>query len=204
MGGLEFVPYDQKATTAFFKAKEEEAKREAERAKKGGKGGKGGQQKGGAGGAAAPKKPAAKEESKGPAPKAAPASAQAQVIVPPQASFEVNPRHDSLEVQLANNQWLGGQKLSKADHVAFEEIKATPPRAESHPNTFAWYAQVGKFKPEVRQTWKGEAVIPAPVINREEKKAPAAAAEDDIDEDDLFGDGGDDDGAAAEALKKKG
>ena len=43
MGGLEFMPYDPKATAAFFKAKEEEAKREAEKAKKGGKGGKGGQ-----------------------------------------------------------------------------------------------------------------------------------------------------------------
>ena len=67
MGGLEFMPYDQKATAAFFKAKEEEAKREAERAKKGGKGGKGGDKKGAAAGnAAAPKKPAAKEEKKAP------------------------------------------------------------------------------------------------------------------------------------------
>ena len=150
MGGLEFMPYDQKATAAFFKAKEEEAKREAERAKKGGKGGKGGDKKGAAAGnAAAPKKPAAKEESKAPEPKAA-AAGPAKVFVPSQANFDVNLRHDSLEVQLANYQWLGGTKLSKADHLAFEEIKNTPPRAESHPNTFAWYAQVRKFKPEIR------------------------------------------------------
>ena len=36
MGGVEFIPYDTKATATFFKTKEEEAKREAEKAKKGG------------------------------------------------------------------------------------------------------------------------------------------------------------------------
>lgn len=41
MGGIDFIPYDEKCKTAFFKAKAEEEKREAERAKKGGnKGGK--------------------------------------------------------------------------------------------------------------------------------------------------------------------
>ena len=70
MGGMEFLPYDQKATTAFFKAKAEEEKRAAEAAKK--KGGK----KGGAAKEkdAGQKKPAAAqqqpEEVKG-APKAA-------------------------------------------------------------------------------------------------------------------------------------
>lgn len=37
MGGLEFMPYNEKATKAFFKNKEEEAKKEAERQKKQGK-----------------------------------------------------------------------------------------------------------------------------------------------------------------------
>ena len=40
MGGMEFMPYDEKAKTAFFKAKAEEEKREAEAAKKAKKGGK--------------------------------------------------------------------------------------------------------------------------------------------------------------------
>ena len=62
--------------------------------------------------------------------------------------------------------WLGGQKQSKADHDAYEEIKATPPRAESHPNTFAWYSLVAKYAPKVRQTWKGEAVVAAPEFKR--------------------------------------
>ena len=70
MGGIEFLPYDEKAKNAFFKAKEEEAKREAEKAKKGGnKGGKGKKE-----GGAAAQKPA-KEESKKPA---APAKAAKQ------------------------------------------------------------------------------------------------------------------------------
>ena len=105
MGGLEFMPYDKKATAAFFKAKEEEAKREAEKAKKGGKGGKGGKK------AEAAKPAAAKEEKKqaAPAKKAAEApQAAPQVFVPPQPKFDVNLRHDSLEVQLASNAWLGG------------------------------------------------------------------------------------------------
>ena len=40
MGGMEFMPYDEKAKAAFFKAKAEEEKREAEAAKKAKKGGK--------------------------------------------------------------------------------------------------------------------------------------------------------------------
>ena len=53
MGGMEFMPYDERAKTAFFKAKAEEEKREAEAAKKGAK-------KGGKKDAKAPKeKPAA-------------------------------------------------------------------------------------------------------------------------------------------------
>lgn len=94
MGGLDFMPYNKKSTDAFFKAKAEEEKREAERAKKGGKGGKGGK--------AAADKPAAakKEETKKPAePKAAAASAApAQVMFPKVPDFTVNLRHDSLEV----------------------------------------------------------------------------------------------------------
>lgn len=39
MGGLEFMPYNEKSTKAFFKSKEEEAKKEAEKAKKAAKGG---------------------------------------------------------------------------------------------------------------------------------------------------------------------
>lgn len=59
MGGIDFIPYDQKAVAKFFKNKEDEAKREAQKAgAKGGKGGKGG----------------AKEEKKQAAPKQAKAA----------------------------------------------------------------------------------------------------------------------------------
>lgn len=73
MGGIEFMPYDEKSKTAFFKAKAEEEKREAERAKKAPKGGK-------KGGAAAAKPAAPKEESKKPAAgkKETPAAASSQ------------------------------------------------------------------------------------------------------------------------------
>ena len=98
MGGLEMIPYDQKAVDAFFKAREEEAKREAERAKKGGKAKKGGDK---------PKAAAGEETKAAPAQKKAPAAAgsaapaQAKVLVPTPQKFQVNLRHDSLEVQLA-------------------------------------------------------------------------------------------------------
>ena len=100
MGGVEFIPYNVKSSAAFFKAKAEEEKREADKLKKGGKTAKPAQPK------------AAGEESKKPAtqPKAAPVAtaAKASVMVPPQPKFTVSARHDSLEIQLAGNQWLGG------------------------------------------------------------------------------------------------
>ncbi len=121
--------------------------------------------------------------------------------MPSQPKFTVNPRHDSLEVQLAGNQWLGGQKLSAADRVCYEEIKATPPRAESHPNAFAWYSLVSKFSPEVQSKWTGDAVIPAPAITKKVAAKVAAPAEDEFDP---FADDPAADAAAAEAMKAKG
>ena len=61
MGGMEFMPYDEKAKTAFFKAKAEEEKKEAERLKKEKKGGKK-DAKAPKGGAAAAQQKPAKEE----------------------------------------------------------------------------------------------------------------------------------------------
>lgn len=100
MGGIDFVPYDKKATAAFFKSKAEEEKREAEKAKKGGKTAKpAGAVKGGS--AAAGKKAEETKKAAAPAKKGAEAAQAApQVLVPPQQKFEVNLRHDSLELQL--------------------------------------------------------------------------------------------------------
>jgi len=198
MGGLDFVPYDTKATAAFFKSKAEEEKREAEKAKKGGKSNKpAGAVKGGS--AAAGKNATDTKKAAAPAKKGAEAAQAApQVLVPPQQKFEVNLRHDSLELQLQGHQYLGGQKQCKADNDAFEEIKSTPPRPESHPNTFAWYAIVGKFTPEIRAKWTGDAKIPATTFNRAAAGATAKAADE---FDDLFD--GEDDTEAQAAMAKK-
>ena len=95
MGGIDFIPYNEKSKDAFFKAKIEEEKREAEKAKKA----KG--KKPAAAKPAGAAKPAAakKEESKKVAPVAA-AAGPAQVVFPAAAKFTVNLRHDSLELQL--------------------------------------------------------------------------------------------------------
>lgn len=60
MGGMDFIPYDEKKTAAFFKSKAEEEKKAAEKAKKGGKAKPDAKPKA----AAAPKKPV--EETKKP------------------------------------------------------------------------------------------------------------------------------------------
>ena len=121
-------------------------------------------------------------------------------MVPSAPKFTVNPRHDSLEVQLADYAWLGGTKQCAADHLAYEEIKSTPPRAESHPATFAWYAMIGKFSEKIRATWKRDAVVKAPETKKAAKATPAAAAEDEFDP---FADDPEADAAAAESMKKK-
>jgi len=71
--------------------------------------------------------------------------------------------------------------MCQADHVAYEEIKNTPPRPDHHPNTFAWYSLVSKFSPAIRATWKGDAVVAAPVFERKAAAAQAAPVEDDFD-----------------------
>ena len=149
MGGMEFLPYDQKATAAFFKAKAEEEKRAAEAAKK--KGGK----KGGAAKEkdAGQKKPAAAqqqpEEVKG-APKAAVQEIKFGTAVPELAQ-DMKDLFNALEVQLQGHQYMAGQKPGAADREAIEKIKkGSIPRPDSHPNVFAWYAMVSKIKPETR------------------------------------------------------
>ena len=90
--------------------------------------------------------------------------------------------------------------MSAADRVAFEEIKATPPRADMLPATFAWYAMVSKFSDAVRGSWKGDAKIP----RVEFKRNSAAAAPAEEDEFDPFADDPEADAAAAAAMKAKG
>ena len=77
--------------------------------------------------------------------------------------------------------WLGGQKPCADDRLAVDEIRAAPPRAETHPNTFAWWAFASKFSDAVRNTWTGNAIIPLPKQKapvEEEKKGPAVSIPD--------------------------
>ena len=73
--------------------------------------------------------------------------------------------------------------------------------AETHPNTFAWFALVSKFSDKVKATW---AAGGAPAAKGKDgkgkggKKEAPKKKDDDVDMDDLFGDD-DDDGAAAAA-----
>lgn len=74
----------------------------------------------------------------------------------------IGERLDELEQQLAETQWIGGQKLSSLDKEALDEIVAAGGVSIlsplTQPNTYAWYAMVSKFKPEIRQAWpKGKA-----------------------------------------------
>jgi hypothetical protein len=82
-----------------------------------------------------------------------------------------------------------------ADKDAYESVKNSPPSAETHPHTFAWFVLVHRFHESVRNSWAA-AQAPAakggkaakPEAKKEEPKKEAAAAGD--DELDLFGDSG--------------
>jgi hypothetical protein len=109
---------------------------------------------------------------------------------------------DALEGRLNDAQWLGGQQPSAEDREAFEGLSGAVPSADSHPNTFAWFALVSRFTDDVRKGWDGAAPAKAakkeakPAAKKEEK--PAAADDDDFDP---FADDGDEDPAAVSTLK---
>jgi len=112
---------------------------------------------------------------------------------------------DQYEKNLAENQFLGGQQPSAADREAFELVKSAPPKAEAHPNTFAWFVLVQRFSDAARNAWAGATAAPAKggktaaaPAKKEEPKKEAKKADD--DEMDLFGDDDEDEEAAA-ALK---
>jgi hypothetical protein len=72
-------------------------------------------------------------------------------------------------------------------------VKSTPPKAESHPNTFAWFVLIQRFSDAARNAWAGataaapkggKAAAAAPAKKEEPKKE----AKKDDDEMDLFGD----------------
>lgn len=94
---------------------------------------------------------------------------------------------------------LYSQLPTGADKDAYESVKSSPPSAETHPHTFAWFVLVSRFHDSVRNSWAAAApakqakAVPAkqeakkeePKI--EEPKKEEVAGDDDLD---LFGDSG--------------
>eukprot|EP00349_Pseudokeronopsis_sp_Brazil_P000068 CAMPEP_0202956260 /NCGR_PEP_ID=MMETSP1396-20130829/769_1 /ASSEMBLY_ACC=CAM_ASM_000872 /TAXON_ID= /ORGANISM="Pseudokeronopsis sp., Strain Brazil" /LENGTH=225 /DNA_ID=CAMNT_0049673191 /DNA_START=31 /DNA_END=708 /DNA_ORIENTATION=- len=117
-----------------------------------------------------------------------------------------------LEQKLEENQFLGGQAPSAADHTAYEALKSTPPSAMEFPNVFAWFVLVSRFTDAIRATWAPAGGAPAAQkAKKEPTPTPAATKveekpkEDDMD--DLFGDDDDEEDSdkvkAALAERKK-
>ena len=101
---------------------------------------------------------------------------------------------NTLENKLKNQQWVGGQAPTKEDKEAFDAVKSTDIKPETHPNLFAWFCLVSKFSDAIKNSWGGA----APAKGGKGKGGKKEAKKDD-DELDLFGD---DDEEDAEAAKK--
>jgi hypothetical protein len=77
------------------------------------------------------------------------------------------------------------------DKDAFENCKASPPTADTYPNTFAWFCLVSKFTDAVRGQWAGAQQAapkggkPKVEAKKTEEKKEVKKEDDDMD---LFGD----------------
>jgi elongation factor 1-beta len=107
---------------------------------------------------------------------------------------------DELEKTLANQQWVGGQTPTNADNDAYTKMLAADLRADTHPNTFAWFTLCYKFSEAVRGSWTAAAAAGGKggkgKGGKGGKKETKKADDDDMD---LFGDDDEDDAAAAKA-----
>ncbi len=111
---------------------------------------------------------------------------------------------NTLEATLKNQQWVGGQTPTNADQEAFEAVKDSDLKPDTHPHLFAWFCLVSKFTEPIRKSWtaaaakggKGGAAKGGKKGGKKEEKA----SEDEMD---LFGDDNEDDVAAAQAAKDK-
>ena len=88
---------------------------------------------------------------------------------------------------------LCSQLPTAADRDAYEQVKNSPPSAETHPNLFAWFYLVAKFRDNVRDTWaaagapaKAAEKKPVAAPKKEEPKKEEAPKEEG-DDMDLFG-----------------
>jgi hypothetical protein len=86
------------------------------------------------------------------------------------------------------------QQPSNADKEAFDQVKTSPPSAETHPHTFAWFVLIQRFHESVRNSWAAPAGA-APKGGKgakaeTKKEEPKKEAADDFDP---FADDGEDD-----------
>ena len=112
---------------------------------------------------------------------------------------------NTLEGQLKNQQWVGGQAPTAADKEAWEAVKTENIRPDQNPHTFAWFCLVSKFSDAIKNTWPagGAAKGGDKGGKKGGKKEEKAAKKDDDDDLDLFGEDNEDDKAAAAAAKAK-
>lgn len=91
-----------------------------------------------------------------------------------------------------------------ADRDTFEQLKESPPSAETHPNLFAWFYLIFKFSESIRNSWGGAS---AGAAKGGDKKAAAPKTEakkeekpKDDDDVDLFGDDDNEEDAAVSLI----
>ena len=111
---------------------------------------------------------------------------------------------NTLEATLKNQQWVGGQTPTTADQEAFEAIKDSDLKPDTHPHLFAWFCLVSKFTEPIRKSWSAAAAAKggkgAAKGGKKGAKKEEKADDDDMD---LFGDDNEDDAAAAAEAKQK-
>ena len=109
---------------------------------------------------------------------------------------------NTLEAQLKNAQWVGGDMPTDADAAAFDAVKDSNLSPATHPHTFAWFCLVSKFTDAIRGSWTAAAPAKGGKggKGKGKKEAKPAAADDDMD---LFGSDNEEDAAAAKAAAEK-
>ena len=112
---------------------------------------------------------------------------------------------NALEATLKNQQWVGGQTPTTADQEAFEAIKDSDLKPDTHPHLFAWFCLVSKFTDNIRKSWAAAAAGKGGKGGAAKKGGKPAKKEEKADDDDmdLFGDDNEEDAKAAEEAKKK-
>jgi elongation factor 1-beta len=112
----------------------------------------------------------------------------------------------TLDAQLKDNLYIGGQNPSNEDALVFEQFKSEPSQ-DKYPNLWAWFALLSIYTPNIRDSWKqaapqGKGTQGGKADSKTTEK-PAKKEEAPAEEDDLFGEETEEEKAAAKALKDK-